>query len=81
MWRKNAKIECDVLNVGNCEMNEDVLAMKLKCWENKNKKEAVYVCVCYMNVEGVLGREENQKKYELRRNFVDKYGHENNYYG
>ena len=76
MWRKDAKIECEVLDVGNCEMSEDILAMKLECLGNKSKKEAVFVCVCYVTVEGVLGKEENQKKYELLRNFMDKYGHE-----
>ena len=76
MWKKDAKIDCEIMDIGNCEMSEDLLVVKLECVDNMEQKITLYVCVCYMSVEGAVGREENQRKYEILKKFVDEHRNE-----
>ena len=62
--RKESAITCEVVSVGECDMSEDIMAVKL---DNigENGKESLYVCVCYMTVKGQEGKVENKRKYVI----------------
>ena len=34
MWKKDAKIDCEIMDIGNCEMSEDLMVVKLECVDN-----------------------------------------------
>ena len=70
MWKKDVDIESERLDIGSCAMSEDVLAVKLEFNCGNCKKEVLYLCVCYMTVEGDKGKLENPKKYELLQKFM-----------
>ena len=77
MIQTDAQMEIEVLNVGNCSMSEDILAVRLeRRSDNGNKCESMHICVCYMTVEGPNARDENRRKYEILKNFVNEYGNE-----
>ena len=40
------------------------------------KKDSIYVCMCYMTVEGQEGRVENRRKYEILKRFVRQHRNE-----
>ena len=73
--RKESMISWDVLSVGDCDMSEDIMAVKLEYGDVK-KREHLYVCVCYMTVEGQGAQAENKRKYDIVKNFVNLYGSE-----
>ena len=73
MWKKGVKIECESIDIGNCEMSEDLLAVRLEFEGKNHKRETIYVCVCYMTVESEIGRVENRRKYALLQKFVEDY--------
>ena len=68
--RKASMINCEVINVGECELSEDIMAVKLEYGELVGQRECLYVCVCYMTIEGQGAQAENKRKYECVKNFV-----------
>ena len=67
--RKDSMLVCEMMDVGDCDMSEDILAVRL---ENVGRvKESIYVCVCYMTREGPGARLENVRKYEIVKRFVN----------
>ena len=73
--RKDSNIGCEELNIGECEMSEDLMAIKLE-YNGEKERESLYVCVCYMTVEGQEGKVENKKKYEILKQFVREHKNE-----
>ena len=77
MMKNNTDISCEVMNVGNCNMSEDILVVKLEYKASMcDKKASLYVCLCYMTVEGAEGAVENKKKYDIVQGFVDEHKEE-----
>ena len=62
--RKTLEVEMEEIKVGECEMSEDIFAIRITLKE-KGKKGNILLVVCYMTVEGRNGREDNVKKYEM----------------
>ena len=62
-------MNCEVLNVGECDLSEDIIAVKLE-YEELSLRKCLYVCVCYMTVERQDAQAENKCKYECVKKFV-----------
>ena len=57
--RNDLKFEMDELNVGNCMMSEDILAMRVEYKAGKEKISLVMV-VCYMTTAGPDADQDNR---------------------
>ena len=68
--RHEAGLELEEMNVGTCEMSENIMAacMEYKC---EGKVEWFVLCACYMTVEGTDAKEENRRKYEILRKLIE----------
>ena len=67
-----------MLNVGDCNMSEDIMTMKLE-YKNGNcdQKATLYTCLCYMTVEGTEGVAEYKKKCDdIVQRFVEEHKEE-----
>ena len=74
MFRKDAEFEVEVMNVGDCDMSEDILAVRVEfSGKLDGRKERLYVCICYMTVEGQNAPIENRRKYEIVQKFVEEH--------
>ena len=73
--RKECDITCEMVSVGDCEMSEDLMGIKLEYMGTK-KRETLFMCVCYMTVESQEGKVENKRKHEVVKQFVRKYCNE-----
>ena len=69
MVRKECNIVCEILDVGESDMSEDIMIVKLDS-VRQGRKECLYLCVCYMTIESTGGIRENRSKYEILKNFV-----------
>ena len=63
-----------MLDIGASDMSEDIMIVRLE-YEDHCKREYLYVCVCYMTVEGAGAQVENRSKYDILKRFVSQ--HEN----
>ena len=73
--RVDADVDVEELNVGECEMSEDVMAVRLEYTAGR-ERESVTVIVCYMTVEGVEARMENERKYRIIERLVQEHKNE-----
>ena len=77
MIRNQIDLAAEVINIGNCSMSEDIMVVKLEYKDsNSDKREALYVCLCYMSVEGTEGVIENKRKYDIVQKFVEEHKEE-----
>ena len=66
---KASSVSSEWLSVGECDMSKDLMAVKLE-FMGEGRKECLYVCVCYMTVEGQQSKVENKRKYDIMKNFA-----------
>ena len=66
MWKKGAKIEGEIMDIGNCEMSKDLMVVKLAFVDNTEQKTKL--CVWYIAVEGAVGRQENLESMRYGNN-------------
>ncbi|KAG0715737.1 hypothetical protein GWK47_000111 [Chionoecetes opilio] len=74
--RQEAGIDVEELDVGGCEMGEDIMAVRLE-YKVRKGRERILVIVCYMTVEGTGARAENERKYRIVQRFVEQNRSEN----
>ena len=70
--RMEAGIDVEEIEVGDCEMSEDVMAVRLE-YRAHGQKERLIVIVCYMTVNGTGAKAENEKKYGVIQRLVEKF--------
>ena len=71
MFKKDTQFDVEVVDVGDCEMSEDILVVRVEMLGGqRGKREEVFVCVCYMTVEGQNAPVENKRKYDILQKFV-----------
>ena len=74
MVKQDSDVICEVLNIGECSMSEDIIAVKLEYGDESGGQNGnVYICLCYMTVEGHGAADENRRKYDVVQQFVNKY--------
>ena len=73
--RKGLNASVEEVKVGDCEMSEDLFAVRLS-FKSRRKSESILIVVCYMTVQGRDAREENERKYELLNELMRKYNKE-----
>ena len=77
MFKKDAQFDVEVIDVGDCEMSEDILVVRVEMLGGESgRREELFVCVCYMTVEGQNAQFENKKKYDILQKFVSEHGTE-----
>ena len=64
MVRQGINVEVEEVDVGNCEMSEDIMAVNLE-YKEKGKSGRMLLIVCYMTVEGRDARQDNERKYSI----------------
>ena len=63
MFKQDSDVRCEVLNIGECSMSEDIIAVKIEYGDESGGQNGnVYICLCYMTVEGHGATDENRKK-------------------
>ena len=62
--RQGINVEVEEIEVGKCEMSEDIMAVNVEYGEN-GKRGRMLVIVCYMTVEGADARQDNERKYSI----------------
>ena len=50
-------IICEVMNVGECELSENIMAVNLEHGELLSQRECFYACVCYMVVKNKVHKQ------------------------
>lgn len=60
----DAGVDTEEIHVGECEMSEDVMAARLECTVGRYRENVILI-VCYMTVERVEVRAENEGKYRI----------------
>ncbi len=74
--RMEAGYDVEEISVGESEMSEDILAVKVEYATTKNERMQMVMIVCYMTVEGVRSERENREKYACIKKVLDEYSHE-----
>ncbi|KAG0720262.1 hypothetical protein GWK47_048876 [Chionoecetes opilio] len=74
--RQEAGIDVEELDVGGCEMGEDIMVVRLE-YKVRKGRERILVIVCYMTVEGTGARAENERKYRIVQRVVEQNRSEN----
>ena len=69
MIRKEIGLEVDEMDIGNSEMSEDILALKIK-HKSCGIKESLVVVVCYMTTAGEDAARDNERKYAIVKKVV-----------
>ena len=64
--RRDLDVGMEEVKVGECEMSEDIFAVRLT-YKVESKSESLLLVVCYMTVEGRDARQDNVRKYDLVR--------------
>ena len=72
--RKKVGLEVEEIEVGKCDMSEDIMSVRVE-WREKNQKHSVVLVVCYMTVEGPMAGE-NDRKYELISELTSRFAQE-----
>ena len=67
--RKESGFEISELDVGSCEMSEDLLALKIE-YKRGEKRECLIMVVCYMTTAGVDAARDNARKYAIIKKVV-----------
>ena len=67
--RKTITVGWDVLIVGNCGMNEDIMTLKLEYDDVNKRKHLCMLCDC----EGQGAQAKNRRKYDTVKNFENLY--------
>ena len=75
--RNDLKFEIDELNVGNCMMSEDILAMRMEYNAGKKRMSQIMV-VCYMTTAGPDDDYCTRGKYEIVKKVMRENEHEMN---
>ena len=65
--RKEWRIECELMDVGDSEMSKDIMIARFE-YNERGHRANLYVCLCYMTVEG-----NNAHKYDILARFINKY--------
>ena len=68
--RKERNLRVEKLDVEQCAMSEDILAVKVECIGKHGKCERFVVIVVYMMVEGERAVIENSRKCSVLRRIV-----------
>ena len=74
--RMEAGYDVEEISVGQSEMSEDILAVKIEYATTKYERMQMVMIVCYMTVEGVRSERENREKYACIKKVLDEYSHE-----
>ena len=62
MVKLDIGVDIEEIDVGECEMSEDIVAIRLEYTEGRDR-ERIILIVCYMTVERAEARTENERKY------------------
>ena len=74
MFKMDAALEIEVMDVGDCEMSEDILIVRVEFpGGSGEKRDELFMCVCYMTVEGQNASVENKRKYVILQKFVSEH--------
>ena len=63
--RNISDMNVEDIDVGNCDMSEDILATKVEFKGVHGKRESLILLVVYMTVEGERGIRENKLNYNI----------------
>ena len=76
LLKKDKNFKVEKLDVGSCDMSEDILAVRVECAGEQGKNERFVVVVVYMTVMGERAVRENNRKYSILKKFVREYSGE-----
>ena len=76
IYKKDRNIRLEEIDIGNGEMSEDIIAMRVECKGGQNETESFVIVIVYMTVEGERAKRENKEKYKIINGIVKEYARE-----